>query len=104
MSVRKRIYKDIKGNIVLTLMLALLCISITVLLGVEQYMFGVYDRYESACIEQSGNYISISWNDERSSKTIIDEIEKIISVDNVENTEKKMVYVFFDNYKKMMKE
>lgn len=102
MSVRKRIYKDINGNIVLTMMLVLLCISITVLLGVEQYMFRVYDRYESACIEQRGSYISISWNDERNSKTIVDEIEKIISVDKVKKTEKKVVYVFFDSYKKMM--
>lgn len=103
-SVRKRMYKDIKGHIVLTMMFALLCISITVLLGVEQYMFRVYDRYESACIEQSGNYISVSWTDERNSKIIIDEIKKIISVDKVKKTEKKMVYVFFDSYKKMKQE
>lgn len=101
-NMKKRICSDIKGNMALSMMIGFLCISITVLLGIEQYMFRIYDRYESACIKQVGSYISVSWNDERSDESILHEINSIAHIKNVEKTEEKQMYVFFDSYRKMM--
>lgn len=77
-----RIIKDIRGNPVSSVLLFVTTAFITMLLCFTDYMFVIYDRYESTMIYDLGNRIDLTW--ESGKGYSMDFLEKIENLENVQ--------------------
>lgn len=77
MKVFGRIFRDIRGNTVCSVLLLVVSAFITLLLCFTDYMFVIYDRYESAMIYELGNRIDIVGTSMHDPLYFINEIESL---------------------------
>mgnify|MGYP005792310663 CR=1 FL=1 len=89
MKMIRRIIKDIRGNPVSSVLLFVTSAFITMLLCFTDYMFVIYDRYESTMIYDLGNRIDLTWESGDGYST--DFLEKIENLENVQG------YNFIEN-------
>lgn len=72
-----RIFRDIRGNTVCSVLLLVVSAFITLLLCFTDYMFVIYDRYESAMIYELGNRIDIVGTSMHDPSYFINEIKPL---------------------------
>ena len=72
-----RIFRDIRGNTVCSVLLLVVSAFITLLLCFIDYMFVIYDRYESAMIYELGNRIDIVGTSMHDPSYFINEIKPL---------------------------